>query len=160
MSNSSPFEMAVTIGLSANEIMQAAPQADDIPALPAKHENCRDVFARPYLLRMIENQDKRALMLEKLLTTKLESIKTIKEVYEGIRLEGFGEELFSRIDSLITPDHVCYEYRDNPELIAAYTVAFTLNLYRENVAMYLLHIQEISDELESLQPKRTGNFKT
>lgn len=150
MSNSTPFEMAVTLGLSATEVMQAAPKAEDIAALPAKMLAMEDVFAQPYLLRMIENQEKRAFMLEKLLVTKSESLKTLKEVYEGIRLEGFGDELFSRIDTLITPDHICYEYRENQELIAAYTVAFTLNLYRESIAMYHLPIQEINKELELL----------
>lgn len=150
MSNSNPFEMAVTLGLSPTEVMQAAPKAEDIAALPAKQLDINDVYAQTYLLRMIENQGKRAVMLEKLLATKSQSLETIKEVYESIRLEGFGDELFSRIDTLITPDHVCYEYRENQELIAAYTVAFTLNLYRENIAMYLLHIQEITKELELL----------
>lgn len=150
MSNSTPFEMAVTLGISPTEIMQAAPKADDITALPSKLVDIDDVYALPYLLHMVENKGKRAAMLKKLLVTKSESLETIKEVYDGIRLEGFGEELFSRIDTLITPDHVCYEYRENQELIAAYTVAFTLNLYRENIAMYLLHIQEITKEIELL----------
>ena len=142
--------MAVTLGLSATEVMQAAPKADDIAALPAKLVDIDDVYAQPYLLRMVENKGKRAVMLEKLLATKSESLETIKEVYDGIRLEGFGDELFSRIDTLITPDHVCYKYRENQALIAAYTVAFTLNLYRESIAMYLLHIQEVTKELEHL----------
>lgn len=150
MSNSTPFEMAVTLGLSPTEIMLAAPKADDIAARPAKLVGSDDVYAQPYLLRMVENKGKRAGMLKKLLATKYESLETIKEVYESIRLEGFGDELFSRIDTLITPDHVCFEYRENQKLIAAYTVAFTLNIYLKNIGLYQLHIHEITKELELL----------
>jgi hypothetical protein len=44
---------------------------------------------------------------------------------------------------LITTSHPCYEHRDNPELIMAYTVAHLLELYANNIFMHIRYIQDI-----------------
>ena len=146
----SPFDQAVTHGLSAEAVQQRAVEADKLKGFPSVPDEPDNFYDKPYLLRHFDSREHRVDELLKLLGTKRQTLQSLKEIYEGIRCYGFSDSLHLKVEQLITTSHPCYEHRDNPELIMAYTVAHLLELYANNICMHITHIKEMAEILDEL----------
>ncbi|EPR7483941.1 TPA: hypothetical protein ACGSTL_001251 [Vibrio parahaemolyticus] len=145
-----PFDQAVTHGLSAGTVQQRAVEADNLKGFPSAPDEPDNVHDKPYLLPHLEGRPQRIVELQKLLAIKQETLQSLKQVYEGIRCDGFSDSLHRNAERLITTSHPCYEHRDNPDLIMAYTVAQQLESYAKAICLYITHIQEMTNVLDDL----------